>query len=177
MLKKVVLSFAAVVVVFLVFIALQSPRYEVSRSAVIAAPAEKIFPHLNNSKSAEKWAPWLEVDPDAKMSYSGPEEGVGSKASWDSTGQLGTGSATIKESVKDQKVGIELEYSKPMVMHQYSEYLLEPSGSGQTKVTWKVTGENNFIGRLMCFFMNMDKMVGGMFEKGLSNLKALVEKS
>jgi hypothetical protein len=31
------------------------------------------------------------------------------------------------------------------------------------------------MGRLMCVFMDMDKKVGAMFEKGLSNLKTLVE--
>ncbi len=42
-------------------------------------------------------------------------------------------------------------------------------------MTWKVDGQNNFVGRLMCIFMNMDKMVGGMFEKGLAKLKTTVE--
>jgi len=28
---------------------------------------------------------------------------------------------------------------------------------------------------LMCLFMDMDKMVGGQFEKGLTNMKSVVE--
>src|SRR5262249_6437308 len=104
----------------------------------------------------------------------GPDEGVGSATSWDSSGQLGTGSATIVESVPNQKVGIRLEYTKPMNMVQDSEYLVKTDGQASV-VTWKVTGKNNFVGRLMCAFMDMDKMVGGMFELGLSNLKKLVE--
>jgi hypothetical protein len=108
------------------------------------------------------------------MVYSGPDSGVGSKASWDGGKQLGTGSATIVESVPNQRVGIKLEYVKPMSMSQDSLYLVESSGN-QAKVTWRVTGKNSFMGRLMCTFMDMDKVVGGMFEKGLSNLKRLVE--
>lgn len=176
MLKRILLSAGGLIALFLIYVGLQSPHYVISREIKINAPAEKVFPLLNNSKLAEKWGPWLEVDPNAKMAYSGPEEGVGSKASWDSSGQLGTGSATITESVPNKLVGIKLEYSKPMVMHQYSEYIVQANGN-ETTVTWKVNGENNFLGRLMCTFMNMDKMVGGMFEKGLSNLKNLVEKT
>jgi hypothetical protein len=36
-------------------------------------------------------------------------------------------------------------------------------------------GQNNFVARAICLFMNQDKMVGGYFEKGLENLKAVVE--
>jgi hypothetical protein len=180
MLKKIALSLAVLVAVFLGYVALQSPKYEISRQVTINAPAEKIFPYLNNSKLAEQWAPWMEEDPGVKMTYSGPDSGVGSKASWDSEGKLGTASATIVESVPNQRVGIQLEYVKPMTMSQYAEYIVQsnsgPAGQ-ETTVTWKVRGENSFVGRLMCTFMNMDKMVGGMFEKGLMKLKSITEKT
>jgi hypothetical protein len=178
MLKKIGLAVALVVVLILGLAALQPADYVVRRETVINAPAEKIFPYLNSAKLGEKWGPWLEVDPDAKMTYSGPESGVGSKGSWDGGKQLGTGSATIDESVPNERVGIALEYSKPMVMTQHSVYELKPAGEqapAQTVMSWTVTGKNNFMGRVMCLFMNMDKMVGSMFEKGLSNLKTLVE--
>ncbi len=176
MFKKIILPVLAILAVFVAFVALQDPNYVISREAKIQAPVEKVWPYLNNSKLAEKWAPWLEIDPDARMTYSGPAAGVGSQASWDGGKQLGTCSATISESVPHQKVGIQLEYVKPYEMKQYSEYLVASSGN-ETTVTWRVTGQNNFMGRFICLFMSMDKMVGGMFEKGLSNLKALVEKN
>ena len=34
---------------------------------------------------------------------------------------------------------------------------------------------HNFIAKAACLFMNLDKMVGGDFEKGLANLKSVVE--
>ncbi|MEW6055089.1 MAG: SRPBCC family protein [Bdellovibrionota bacterium] len=176
MAKKISLVILAIVVMLLGYAALQPADYVISRKITINAPAEKIFPYLNNSRLAEQWGPWLEVDPQAKMVYSGPDAGVGSRTSWESGGRLGTGSATIVDSVPNQKVGIKLEYVKPMNMTQDSEYLVKSSGN-QSEVTWRVQGKNNFMGNLMCLFMNRDKMVGGMFEKGLSNLKALVEKS
>lgn len=176
MIRKILLGLGVVILLVLGYAALQPAEYVVTRSITVQAPAEKIFPFLNNQKLAEKWGPWLDVDPQAKMSYSGPDEGVGAKASWDSTGQLGTGSATIAEVVANQKVRILLEYTKPMSMQQVSDYLLEAKDGG-TLVTWRVEGRNTFPGRVMCLFMNMDKMVGGMFEKGLSQLKNMVEKN
>lgn len=173
--KKIALGVVLAAVVFLGYVTVQSPDYVISRDISINAPAEKIFPYLNSAKLGELWGPWLEVDPAVKMTYSGPESGVGSRASWEGGKQLGTGSATIVESVPGQRVGIKLEYVAPMSMTQDSLYLVAPAGA-QTQVTWRVTGRNGFMGRLMCMFMDMDKTVGGMFEKGLSNLKTLVEK-
>jgi hypothetical protein len=176
MIKKIGLGLFVIIGLILGYAAMQSPDYRVSREITIHAPAEKIFPFLNSSKLAEQWGPWLETDPQAKMSYSGPDAGVGSRASWDSPDQLGTGSATIVESIPNKQVGIKLEYVKPMNMSQDSIYLIEPAGN-QSLVRWTVTGKNSLLGRVMCIFVNMDKVVGGMFEKGLSNLKTVAEKS
>ncbi|MEQ1877919.1 MAG: SRPBCC family protein [Bdellovibrionia bacterium] len=175
MVLKIGLGMVAVVAGFLVYVGFQPADYTIKRETTINAPAEKIFPYLNNQKLAEQWGPWLEVDPQAKMNYSGPDEGVGAQASWNSSGQLGSGSATIVDSVPNEKVGIKLAYTKPMDMEQDSLYLISSAGA-QTIVTWQVTGKNSFLGRAMGVFMDMDKMVGGMFEKGLSNLKTLAEK-
>lgn len=175
MFRKIVLGGVVVIALILGYAAIQSPDYQVSREIAIDAPAEKIFPYLNNSKLAEQWAPWLEIDPEAKMSYSGPDEGVGSVASWTGGKQLGTGSATIVDSVPNQRVSIKLAYTEPMTMTQDAEYVISPRDNQQV-VTWIVKGQNSFFGRLMCLFVDMDKIVGGMFEKGLSNLKTLVEK-
>jgi hypothetical protein len=174
MLKKIGIALAAVISLFLVYVAFQSPDYEIKRQITIQASPEKIFPHLNSSKLADKWGPWKEIDPAAAYAFSGPETGVGAKTSWTGGKQMGTGSATISEVVPNQLVGIKLEYIEPMSMSQYSEYILEPK-DGQSLMTWRVRGKNGFVSRLMCNFFNMDKMVGGFFEKGLSNLKTQVE--
>ena len=35
--------------------------------------------------------------------------------------------------------------------------------------------DNNFIGKAFGLFMNMDKMIGGDFEKGLAQMKSVSE--
>jgi len=57
-----------------------------------------------------------------------------------------------------------------------SEFNFKPQGN-LTAVTWSMSGKNNFIGKAMCLFMNMDKMVGGQFETGLTALKSIAEAS
>jgi hypothetical protein len=36
-----------------------------------------------------------------------------------------------------------------------------------------MTGRNNFMAKAFCLFMDMDKMVGGDFEKGLAQLDSV----
>jgi hypothetical protein len=38
-----------------------------------------------------------------------------------------------------------------------------------------MSGQKNFMSKAFCLFVNMDKMVGGEFEKGLANLKSVTE--
>lgn len=172
--KKILMALCLVVLGFLGYIAAQPADYMIFREVTIDATPEVIFPYVNNAKKMDTWNPWIELDPNVRMEFSGPEEGVGAKTSWSGGEKLGTGSATVTESIPPSVVRTQLEYTEPHVMTQRAEISLTPSGK-QTVVRWSVSGENPFIGRVICFFMNMDKMIGGIFENGLNNLKAKVE--
>ena len=174
MLKKLILGLLIFVVLLCGYAAMKPSDYFITREITIHKPVEKIFQYLNSSKLMALWSPWAEIDPKAKMEITGPEAGIGSKTSWEGGEKLGTGSAAIVDSVENQRVSVKLEYVKPFQMIQDAEYLVKSVGS-ESVVTWSVKGKNNFMGRLMCIFVNVDKTVGGMFEKGLSNLKMLAE--
>ena len=38
-----------------------------------------------------------------------------------------------------------------------------------------MTGHNNFLAKAFCLFVNMDKMIGDQFEKGLAQMKVAAE--
>ena len=174
MLKKI-LGFVILLAVGIVaYAAMQPPQYQLSREMLINATPEVLFPYINNSKKANDWMPWKDSDPQMKMEFSGPDEGVGSTSSWDSQGQMGTGKAEVVESIPNKSVKTKLTYTRPMSMSQLAEISLTPVDSG-TKVRWEVRGENALLCRVVCLFMDMDKMIGGEFEKGLSKLKVQVE--
>ncbi len=174
MLKKLLALGVGSISLLLLYVSVQSPKMNISRELLIKASPEAIFPFINSSRKANDWMPWSESDPQVVTVYSGPEEGLGSKSSWESPGKMGTGQAVVVESVLNQVVKTQLTYTKPMEMEQLAEVSLTPNPEG-TFVRWSVSGNNNFIGRLVCVFMNMDKEVGGNFEKGLNKLKTLVE--
>lgn len=173
MLRKILVGLVVLVGVLAVYVAFQPAHYSVSREKLIKASPEVIFPHINNSQKMNDWMPWKDQDPNLQMSYSGPAEGVGSVSSW-SGEKMGDGQSEVVESIPNQKVTSKLTYTRPMDMKQMAIVTLTPSAEG-TNVKWEIEGENSFLGRFMCLFANMDKMVGGEFEKGLAKLQATVE--
>lgn len=178
MFKKILIGIGVLFGAVLIYAAIKPADYFIKREIVISKKAEVIFPHLASMRMADEWMPWKEADPQVKNSYSGPEAGVGAVSSWESTGQMGTGKAEVIESVSNQKITTRISYTKPMEMNQISEFKLTPQGDS-TILEWNVKGHNNFIFRLMgiVMCMDVDKYVGGQFEKGLNKLKAIVERN
>lgn len=174
MLAKILMGIGVIVGGILIYAAFIPSTYLVSREATIAASPEKIFAYINSAKKAGEWMPWSEVDPKVAMTYFGPEEGIGSGASWTSDGQMGIGKSTIVKSIPNQQVDTEIVYKKPFEGSQLATISIANAGQASV-VKWSVTGENNYVGRLFCMFANMDKIVGDMFEKGLATLKSKVE--
>ena len=145
-----------------------------SRSAVIPTPASVLFADVSDFHRWEAWSPWAKLDPDAVNTYSGAESGAGAVFRWSGNNRVGEGIMTNLESRPNTLVRIKLEFLKPFKATNTAEFIFEPQGNG-TRVTWSMTGTNNFVGKAMGLLMNCDKMVGGMFEKGLVNLKTVTE--
>ena len=107
---------------------------------------------------------------------SGAASGAGAIYEWEGNAQVGAGRVTITESTPTNRVAIKLEMFKPFAANNDVAFTLQTNGDA-TDVTWAMDGRNNFMSKLMSLFFSMDSMVGGQFEEGLSNLKAVVEKS
>lgn len=83
---------------------------------------------------------------------------------------------TIIESRPDEFIRFKLEFLKPFVATNTSEFTFN-NDNNQTSVTWTMYGQNNFMSKAMGLIMNCDKMVGGQFEKGLASLKSVIEEA
>ena len=176
MLIYILLAVAILVLVFLVIVAMQPPTFSVVRTATIAAPPERVFAQVNDFHNWDAWSPWAKIDPACKNSFEGPTAGRGSIFSWDGNKKVGAGRMTITESRPAELVRINLEFLRPFKATNTTEFTFVPQGD-QTLVKWNMFGDKNFISKAMCMFMNMDKCVGGDFEKGLAAMKSVAESS
>jgi len=178
MLKWILAAVATVVVVFLVVVALQPSDFKVERSATMRTPAPAAFAQVNDFNNWRAWSPWEKVDPALKRQYEGPKAGTGAVYAWQGNKDVGEGRMTITESRPGELVRIKLEFFKPFAATNTAEFSFKPAAGGtseSTAVTWSMSGQNNFFSKAICLFVDMDKMVGGMFEQGLAQMKSVVE--
>jgi uncharacterized protein YndB with AHSA1/START domain len=174
MIEALVIVVVVLIALLLIYAATRPAAFRVERSVIINAPAEKIFPLINDFRAWEPWSPWEKVDPAVKHSYSGAVSGEGAVYEWSGNKNIGQGRMEIVESSPPSKVKLKIDFIKPFEAHNTIEFTLVPKGDS-TLVTQAMYGPSPFISRLMGIFCSMDKMVGRKYEEGLANLKALSE--
>lgn len=174
MFKKILIGLAVVILILVVVTALQPADFKVERSTTVNAPPATVFGNVNNFHKWEAWSPWAKMDPAMKTTYEGPEAGTGAKYTWVGDSKVGEGKMEITDSKPAELVKIKLDFIKPVAATNDTVFDFKPEGSG-TKVTWTMTGKKNFMMKGFGLVMSMDKMVGGDFEKGLAQMKAVSE--
>jgi hypothetical protein len=174
MLIKILIGVAAIILLFVAFVATRPAEFRVVRKQKVAAEPGAIFEHVNDLHKWRAWSPWEKVDPEMKRTYEGSTEGTGAIYSWVGNKDVGEGKMTIVDSKPDELVRIALEFYKPYEGKSTADLSFVPEGD-DTLVTWSMQGQNGFMGKLIGLFMNMDKMIGDQFEKGLAELKVVSE--
>ena len=170
----ILIGVAVIVIGFVAVVAMQRPEFRIVRSGMIAAPPPAVFAQVNDFHHWEAWSPWAKIDPALKQTYEGAPAGTGAIYTWAGNKDVGQGRMAITESKPSDLILIKLEFLKPFAATNIAEFTFKPDGN-QTVVTWNMAGKKNFIMKGFCLFMNMDKMVGGQFEKGLATMKSVVE--
>lgn len=178
MIKKLILGgLALIVIVFVAFcvvVAMQPADLKIMRAATFSAPPAAVFEQVNDFHKWDAWSPWAKIDPTMKVTHSGSPSGTGAAYAWTGTGEAGEGKMTIKESHPTEHIGIDLEFIKPFPANNVIDFTFKPNGD-KTDVTWTMTGKKDFVMKAFCLVMDMDKMIGADFEKGLAQLKPIVE--
>jgi len=167
--------FWGILAIFAIVVAMQPSEFTVERSTTIAAPPDVVFNQVNNFHNWEAWSPWLPLDPQCQKTYEGPDAGEGAKFHWAGNDKVGEGRMQIAESTAPKHITIDLDFIRPFAAQNVTFFTFSPEPDG-TKVIWNMSGKNNFIGKAMCLFMSMDKIVGDDFKKGLAAMKEIAEK-
>lgn len=163
-------SLAAALGLFALYVSTRPAAFRIARSLTIPASPATLHPLIRDLKRWEAWSPWDKIDPNLQRTYEGAAEGVGATYRWLGNKNVGEGRMTITEVEPDARVTLDLEFLKPFPAKNVTTFTLTPAGEG-TEVTWTMEGNNNFVAKAFGVFMNMDKMVGKDFEKGLASLR------
>lgn len=166
---KILLAIFAVLIISMFII---GEKYHFEKSIMINAPAEKVYAQINSSKAINQWNPWMKLDPNLKLQYSGNAGQIGDKYCWTGNDKVGEGCQEITALVPNQKQSTIMTFKKPFESVATSNILLSSQGN-QTKVTWTMDCELEYPKNLMKLFMDgqMDKS----YSEGLAKLKEISE--
>jgi effector-binding domain-containing protein len=168
----VILFVLAAVILILGLIAPKG--YKVERTVSIEAAKSLVFRHVQYWKNWQAWSPWAEMDSTMKITVEGVDGTEGSSYRW--TGKkTGEGIMTNAGVKPAETLYYRMRFIKPW-KSEADGYVGVAETDGGTAVTWGFTGRTPYPWNAINLFMNMEKMLGGDFEKGLGLLKNVCEK-
>ncbi len=171
---KTILIIVFAVLALLIILGLAGPdRYRVERATTIAATPDEVYRYVSMLARMKEWGPRQEMDRDQVQTIEGTDGTVGAIWTWRGD-TVGVGSQRIVAMEANRRVTCELHFIEPFESKSMVDYELEQRGDS-TRMVWTMSGENNFMGRIMGVFVDMDGMIGADFERGLAKLKAMVE--
>ncbi len=172
-LKRILLVLAIILLVITAIGLLLPSHVHIERSTVINKPREMVFAYVNDLRNWNTWSPFYELDTTASYSHDGPPAGKGSKISWVSAHKnVGTGSITISGVNEPSSIQQELNFMEEGTAR--ANFNFEEEGAA-TRMTWGFDFDTGFNPLLRILGKFMDGMVGKDFEKGLANLKSILE--
>jgi hypothetical protein len=146
----------------------------VSRSIVIRASKETVYEQISKFKNWQNWSTLLQNDTSAKITYKGTDGLPGSTLEWAGDDGI-SGTGVIKNvSLEENLLHYTFTVSKPASMD--ADGILSVKDTGDyTKVTWTFHKHFPFIANAMLIVFDLDKYMGGDFERSLQKLRSYVE--
>jgi uncharacterized membrane protein len=172
--KTILKIIVALVVILLVAALFMSKDYTVEKSITINKPKTEVFNYIRSLKNQDNFSKWASMDPTMKKSSKGIDETVGFTTMWEGNSDVGKGEQEIKKIDEGKRIDFELRFEKPMKDVAQAYMTTDSVAANQTLVKWGINGHMPYPTNIMGLIMN--KMLGGDFEVGLANLKALQEK-
>jgi len=177
--KKALKIIGILLLLFIVFVLIaglfMSTSYHFQKEIVINAPKEKVWNLVNNFHGHDKWSPWKDGDPDIQVSYEGQDGTEGAVYKWKGNKEVGSGEQTITKLEPMSRVNTHIHFIEPFAGEADAFIMLDDAGNSNTKVTWGFDTHYAYPKNTMLLFVNMDKMMGEQYNKGLNRLKNIAE--
>ena len=136
-----------------------------------------MFDQVNDFHKWEAWSPWAKLDPNAKVAFEGPPSGTGTIMTWDGNDKVGQGKMTLTESKPNELVKINVEFVKPFEGSVRLAIRLQARRRSDRGDLDHGPSHHNFLEKAMCLVFNGRKMMAGDMDKGLAQMKTVVEGS
>jgi uncharacterized protein YndB with AHSA1/START domain len=171
----VVYIILGLIALILILAAIAGTACNFEKSIVIAAPLDKVWENVRTLHAINKWNPWMDLDPNMKVQYSGDDGTPGASFSWDSpVKQAGAGRQTILSVADRKQVATRVDFERPFKSVGWGDIDLSNEGSG-VRVNWSIKSRMPYPFNIFKLFGTIEKSMDRDFGKGLNKLKMICE--
>ena len=175
-LKRILYVLVGIIALVLIVALFVKKEYAVEREVTIEKPKAEVFEYIKYLKNQDNFSKWATMDSAMKKEFRGTDGTVGFVSAWDSEdSDVGKGEQEIMKIAEGERIDYELRFLEPFEATDNAYMTTESVNDSVTKVSWGFNGKMNYPMNLMLLFMDMEKMLGGDFETGLTNLKGVLE--
>jgi hypothetical protein len=148
---------------------------KIEKSIVINKSSDVVFDYLKMTRNQDNFSVWNMADPTMKKIHLGVDGTIGFVYSWDSTVKnVGAGEQEITDIVQGKSIDYKIKFLRPMQNTAKSKFQITGSGDNTTAVAWTFDSPSRFPMSLLSPIFKI--MLGKDLEKGLLNLKSILEK-
>jgi hypothetical protein len=152
-------------------------QFSVKRSVMIVQPADSVFQYVKQLKNQELYSVWWKADPQMKKTYTGTDGEVGFISAWKSKqAEVGAGQQKIVAIEEGKRIDLELTFIEPFESTNDAYMSTTALDAKNTRVSWSINGEMPYPMNITGLFIDMEQTLGEDLEKGLKNLKRILEK-
>jgi imidazole glycerol phosphate synthase subunit HisF len=149
---------------------------KIEKTIDISKDSAKVFDYLRLTRNQDNFSVWNMADPGMKKTFTGEDGKVGYTYSWESEMKnVGAGEQKITSVDEGSAIKYDIRFFRPMKNTGTSEFKVSSAGSSASRVTWIFESPSKFP--MSLFAPIFKKMLGKDLEKGLQNLKNILEQN
>ena len=168
---------ASIIIMPLITAIFLKKDYDIEKQIIINQPKQMVFDYVKLMKNHDEFTVWSKIDPKAKKEFRSTDGNVGFVTGWESdVKDVGKGELEIKKITGNERIDYELRFYKPYESITNTYMITSAISENITIVKWGLNGRVGYPMNFFLLFVNMQKMVGNDLEKGLVNLKSVLER-
>lgn len=165
----------AIITFFAFLHAYAKKSYDVSRTMVINASKKELFNYVSQLRNQSHWMPWFRRDREAVLKFKGIDGKEGAAFYWRGNNKVGEGTQKIVKLKPKAIVETRLLFVRPIKLNSLTYIGIKEMEPEKSKIVWGLRGFLPFPLSIISIFYSVDKLLGNDLEKGLINLKAILE--
>lgn len=150
-------------------------EFATERSVVIDKPKAAVFEYVRYLENQYEYSVWGSIDPNLRKEFRGTDGTVGFVSAWEGNEEAGSGEQEIIAISEGERIDYELRFFEPFESTALSYMETEEVDENRTRVTWGMSGSFSRPMNVILLFMDLDSAIGDDYERGLNNLKELLE--